>query len=63
MQELTNSITTVGFPIVACILLFYFNKVEVEKLRETLEKNTSVLMQLKDIIKMLDRRNRNDGTD
>lgn len=57
INEVTTMITSVGFPIVACLCLFYFNKVEIEKLRETLEENTKVLNHLADIIKMLDRRN------
>lgn len=58
MGNLSDTITSVGFPIVCCLLLFYFNKVEIEKLRETIDKNTSVLMQLKDLIKIFDRRNK-----
>lgn len=56
INEFTTMITSVGFPIVACLCLFYFNKVEIEKLRETLGENTKVLNHLADIIKMLDRR-------
>lgn len=56
INEVTTMITSVGFPIAACLCLFYFNKVEIEKLRETLGENTRVLNHLADIIKMLDRR-------
>ena len=51
ITEVSNSITSVGFPIVACLLLFYFNKVEIEKLKESLDNNTKVLEALKEIIK------------
>ena len=51
ITEISNSITSVGFPIVACLLLFYFNKVEIEKLKESLDNNTKVLEALKEIIK------------
>lgn len=53
ITEVSNSITSVGFPIVACLLLFYFNKVEIEKLKESLDNNTKVLEALKEIIKGL----------
>lgn len=59
-NQITGAITSVGFPIVCCLLLFYFNKVEIEKLRETIEQNTKVLEQLKDLIKIFDRRCKND---
>lgn len=55
ITEVSNSITSVGFPIVACLLLFYFNKVEIEKLKESLDNNTQVLMALKEIIKGMKR--------
>lgn len=51
ITEVSDSITSVGFPIVACLLLFYFNKVEIEKLKESLDNNTKVLEALKEIIK------------
>ena len=50
-SDVINGISSVGFPIVACLLLFYFNKVEIEKLKESLDNNTKVLEALKDIIK------------
>lgn len=54
-NELINSISSVGFPIIACMILFYFNKVEIEKLKESLDNNTKILESLKDIIKGLKR--------
>ena len=53
ITEVSNSITSVGFPVVCCLLLFYFNKVEIEKLKESLDNNTKVLEALKEIIKGL----------
>lgn len=54
-NDIINGISSVGFPIVACLLLFYFNKVEIEKLKESLDNNTKVLEALKEIIKGLKR--------
>ena len=56
VNDVANAVGSVGFPIVACLVLFYFNKVEIENLRDTINKNTEVLAQLKDIIRMIDRR-------
>lgn len=50
---LTNIISSVGFPIACCIYLIYINNKneekhseEVEKLRETIENNTKVMVKL-----------------
>ena len=60
---ITSAIGSLGFPIVACVVLFwYLNKereshtVEIDKLRESLDKNTEILNKLKDLIQYLDRR-------
>lgn len=62
-NTITSAISSLGFPIVACVILFwYLNKereshaVEIDKLRESLDKNTEILEKLKDIIQYLDRR-------
>ena len=50
MNEIVTTISTfissVGFPIVACCLVFYQNN----KLTETLSKNTEAILELKTII-------------
>lgn len=59
MTEIVNSISTVGFPIVMSVLLIYMmrennkehNK-EVDKLTETLNQNTVVLQQLKELLEI-----------
>ena len=63
LTGLTTLISTVGFPIAACIALYILvqnmqkaHKEEIESLRHTLEQNTIVLTRLESIIKMLDRR-------
>lgn len=57
---LEQIITSLGFPIVACIALFwYINKQEerrreeLDGMRETIQENSSVLSSLKDLIQML----------
>ena len=63
ISGVTSAIGSLGFPIVACVILFwYLNKereshaTEIDKLRESLDKNTEILEKLKDIIQYLDRR-------
>lgn len=51
ITEVSNYITSVGFPIVACFLLFSFNILEMVKLKESFDNNTKVLEALKEIIK------------
>lgn len=53
-NTLTNIISSVGFPIACCIYLIYSNNKqndknaeEVEKLRQTIENNTKVMIELK----------------
>lgn len=50
MNEIVTTISTfissVGFPIVACCLMFYQNN----RLTETLSKNTEAILELKTII-------------
>ena len=50
---ITNLISSVGFPIACCIYLIYSNNKtaekhaeEVEKLRQTVENNTKVMLKL-----------------
>lgn len=63
VDVITTAIGSLGFPIVACLILFwYLNKEreshaeEIDKLRESLDRNTEILEKLKDIIQYLDRR-------
>jgi hypothetical protein len=53
ISAITTLISSVGFPIACCIYLIYSNNKmaekhteEVEKLRETVENNTKVMMRL-----------------
>lgn len=53
MSALTTLISSVGFPIACCVYLIYSNQKtsekhseEVEKLRETVDNNTKVMLKL-----------------
>lgn len=55
VQAITNIITTVGFPIAVCLILFWYinkiqeqHKAETDKLAEALNNNTLVMQQLVD---------------
>lgn len=47
VQTITTMITTVGFPIAACIALYWQNT----KMNETIGRNTEALIELTTIIK------------
>lgn len=47
IQDITTLITTVGFPIAACIALFWQNV----RMSETIQNNTSAILELTTIIK------------
>lgn len=57
MEEIINIISTLGFPIAVCLLLFwYVNKIqdqhkeEINELKNVIENNTLVLQRLVDTI-------------
>lgn len=59
MQEILTAISTVGFPIVACIAMFWMNEKqdrrhqdEVNKLNETVSNNTVALTKLATLIEV-----------
>lgn len=47
IQAITTFITTVGFPIAACVALFWQNN----KMSETISRNTEAILELTTIIK------------
>lgn len=56
-NALIQAIGSVGFPIVACIYMIYTNNKnveshakEIEKLRETVENNTKVMIQISEVL-------------
>lgn len=59
-DAITTIISTVGFPIAACVALFwYINKEreahseEMKSLEKSLNENTTILMQLKEVISVI----------
>lgn len=60
IQNVAALVSSVGFPIVACIALFYAN----DKLRTALEENTKIITELKVMIdQLLDRFNSHTKTE
>lgn len=60
LTEITNIITSVGFPIVMCLMLFKYlqdesdkHETEVKSLNETINSNTQVLTELVTLIKTM----------
>lgn len=60
MQLITNMISTLGFPIVVAVALFWYinkqnenHREEINGLRETIQDNTNILHELKELIKVL----------
>lgn len=57
INEILTAITTVGFPIVFCLLLFWYlreetknHKDEVSELKAVISENNSILASLKQLI-------------
>ena len=46
MDEWVSLISTVGFPIAMCILLFWYMKTEVAQLRDVISQNTETMKQI-----------------
>ena len=60
MDSITALITSVGFPIVMCLIMFKYmqeesqnHKSEVDSLKESLKENTVVLADLRSMIQTL----------
>ena len=60
IQMIMNMISTLGFPIVVAVALFWYinkqnesHKEEINSLRETIQDNTNILHELKELIKVL----------
>lgn len=47
-NDILTAISTVGFPIVCCIALFYFNSKVLGDLKDTINQNTLILQRLYD---------------
>ena len=64
IQVISQIITSIGFPIVAAGALFWYvnkltesHKDETEAMRKTIESNTNILIELKELIKNMVVRN------
>lgn len=58
MNDLVNAVSTVGFPIALCVFLVWQNAKQdnyyrdvIDRLRETVERNTNSITELAQIIK------------
>lgn len=48
MTQIINIISSVGFPIAACIALFYMINKELRQVREAIDNNTRALVEMVD---------------
>ena len=46
MQEIITAVTTVGFPIVMCLLIFYSNEKTLKELKETISALNTTMEKL-----------------
>lgn len=53
MQEVTQLVGSLGFPIVMCLLVWYNSTKEQKALREVIEKNTQMMGDFKDALEGL----------
>lgn len=54
--NVVSLISSVGFPIVACIGAAWFIKSVLEELRKSMDRNTDALLEIKTWIQAIDRR-------
>lgn len=59
MTDVISAVSTVGFPIVMCLLLLYYNrenqkqhKEEILNLSKIVQENTVILQQLKELLEI-----------
>lgn len=59
-EIIMNAISTLGFPIVVCAALFWYinkqnenHKEEITALRSTIEENTNIIHEVKELIKLI----------
>ena len=46
VNTILTGISTVGFPIVMCLIIFYQNEKTIETLKTTIDNNTSIIKAL-----------------
>ena len=50
MAELTNLISTIGFPAVVCLYMIYHNNKTIEKMNDVINENTKATVTLTTLI-------------
>lgn len=50
-QEILSAISTVGFPIVMCLLMYQNNSKTLEKLQSSIDNNTKAIEELAILVK------------
>ena len=68
VNGIMQAIGSVGFPIVACMVMFNYlekeresHKEEIQSVTQALNENTKIIEQLKNVIERLDRREEHDS--
>lgn len=51
INTITAFISSIGFPIVACVALYIMNTQQISKLTNIIDNNTKIMEELKDLIK------------
>lgn len=46
INAILTGISTVGFPIVMCLIIFYQNEKTIETLKTTIDNNTNIIKEL-----------------
>lgn len=46
VNTILTGISTVGFPIVMCLIIFYQNEKTIDALKTTIDNNTSIIQEL-----------------
>lgn len=54
MNEVATLVSTVGFPIVACVFMYRFMTADLAAMRESLDNNTKVMQRILEHIKLND---------
>lgn len=54
MNEVATLVSTVGFPIVACVFMYRFMTTDLAAMRESLDNNTKVMQRILEHIKLND---------
>lgn len=51
INTITAFISSIGFPIAACVALYIMNTQQISKLTNIIDNNTKIMEELKDLIK------------